>query len=402
MEKTGVPKKNPYVFGVRGINENDSKYLRACNLLRKFSEDCGAECPERLRGTKLRKHIATKCITLNLEQEEVSDLANFMGHAEKIHKDKYRQPLLSREILRISKLLEVVQGEVSDENESDNEESQTDNFQAIEQRNKLSKEDEQTCSLDNYCRKYSARKRSNSVIYVSNPGEIDIPIGEFVGDMTDELEKEGPGSYITGFVSEEPKNYSYTFWSTKDREHKTVCKVKKISLNYSSEQLVNSDTIKDCELLYIINKQFRQTQTHEGVTLECNKKYEPRQIKNVLGSRRNDISAQSLKASELWYSFAKLQLIENMRVADRYFLGPNSMYCSQMSDSLMEKRIASKFSVKLGGGGGKGVATAEHLFNVFMESFRKKKMPISNIVGFVSDGYNTIPSLAVLGMNVQE
>ncbi|KAG5861145.1 hypothetical protein JTB14_020428 [Gonioctena quinquepunctata] len=35
----------------------------------------------------------------------------------------------------------------------------------------------------------------------------------------------------------------------------------------------------------------------------------------VLGSRRNDNIAQSLKASELWHSFTKLQLTENMRVA---------------------------------------------------------------------------------------
>ncbi|KAG5879162.1 hypothetical protein JTB14_029964 [Gonioctena quinquepunctata] len=35
----------------------------------------------------------------------------------------------------------------------------------------------------------------------------------------------------------------------------------------------------------------------------------------VLGGRRFDIIAQSLKASELWHSFTRLQLTENMRVA---------------------------------------------------------------------------------------
>lgn len=34
-ENTGVPEKNPYVFGIKGINKDDSKYLRACILLRK-------------------------------------------------------------------------------------------------------------------------------------------------------------------------------------------------------------------------------------------------------------------------------------------------------------------------------------------------------------------------------
>ncbi|KAG5875998.1 hypothetical protein JTB14_026203 [Gonioctena quinquepunctata] len=42
---------------------------------------------------------------------------------------------------------------------------------------------------------------TDSVIYVSKPGEFDIPTGEFVGDMTNELEKEGTDSYITEFVS---------------------------------------------------------------------------------------------------------------------------------------------------------------------------------------------------------
>ncbi|KAG5865699.1 hypothetical protein JTB14_014529 [Gonioctena quinquepunctata] len=80
---------------------------------------------------------------------------------------------------------------------------------------------------------------TDSVIYVSKPREFDIPTGEFVGDMTDEFEKEGLDSYITEFVSGGPKNYSYTLWSTKDREHKTVCKVKGIFLNHSASQLIN-------------------------------------------------------------------------------------------------------------------------------------------------------------------
>ncbi|KAG5863506.1 hypothetical protein JTB14_015988 [Gonioctena quinquepunctata] len=46
---------------------------------------------------------------------------------------------------------------------------------------------------------------TDSVIYFSKPGEFDIPTGEFVDDMTDELEKEGLDSYITEFVSGGPK-----------------------------------------------------------------------------------------------------------------------------------------------------------------------------------------------------
>lgn len=55
-------------------------------------------------------HVATYCIQLNLNDIEVSDLATFMGHSEKIHKNHYRQPLVTRDILKVSQYLEAVQG----------------------------------------------------------------------------------------------------------------------------------------------------------------------------------------------------------------------------------------------------------------------------------------------------
>lgn len=78
--------KKPYLFGIPGIIKGDYRYLRACDLMRKYSMECGALNPDRLRGTNLRKHIATMCTNLNLKDYEVFDLANFMGHADKIHK----------------------------------------------------------------------------------------------------------------------------------------------------------------------------------------------------------------------------------------------------------------------------------------------------------------------------
>lgn len=118
-EDARVNPRNPYVFGVVGPS---NKFLRACTLIRKYSIECGAEHPERLRGTNLRKHIATTCIKLNLQDDQVRDLANFMGHNEKIHKDIYKQPIASRDILRMSKLLEMAQGK-NNECESSSDES---------------------------------------------------------------------------------------------------------------------------------------------------------------------------------------------------------------------------------------------------------------------------------------
>ncbi|KAJ8941198.1 hypothetical protein NQ318_002813 [Aromia moschata] len=51
-------------------------------------------------------------------------------------------------------------------------------------------------------------------------------MGEFLGEITDELESYGPGSYITEFVSGGPKKYAYRVFSTRDKEERVVCKVK--------------------------------------------------------------------------------------------------------------------------------------------------------------------------------
>ncbi|XP_066596013.1 uncharacterized protein [Prorops nasuta] len=113
-----VHPKNPYLFGVPGTLKGDYKYLRAYFILKKFSEECGASNPEALRGTNLRKHLATTCSSLNLTDDELTDLAAFMGHADKIHKEHYRQPVLSKEILQISKILEIVHGnDINDESD---------------------------------------------------------------------------------------------------------------------------------------------------------------------------------------------------------------------------------------------------------------------------------------------
>ena len=47
---------------------------------------------------------------------------------------------------------------------------------------------------------------TDSVIYRWKPGKADIPLGNSLGDMTNELDD---GDYITEFVSGGPKNYGY-------------------------------------------------------------------------------------------------------------------------------------------------------------------------------------------------
>ncbi|CAH1104349.1 unnamed protein product [Psylliodes chrysocephalus] len=144
---------------------------------------------------------------------------------------------------------------------------------------------------------------TDSVIYVSRPGALDIPTGEFIGDMTDELEKEGSGSYITEFVSGGPKNYAYKVWSTKDQDFKITCKVKGISLNHSTSQQINFNSIKEmvlnpCEPIQIISKEIRRTKEHNIVTKDNVKKYKPNSLKRKFLPDHNSVPFGYKKSKE--------------------------------------------------------------------------------------------------------
>ena len=47
---------------------------------------------------------------------------------------------------------------------------------------------------------------TDSVIFLSKPGESEPPTGNYLGDLTNELDH---GDYITTFISGGPKNYCY-------------------------------------------------------------------------------------------------------------------------------------------------------------------------------------------------
>ncbi|KYN34029.1 hypothetical protein ALC56_11642 [Trachymyrmex septentrionalis] len=105
--KTKTKLENSYLFGIPGYHKHRYKYLKAYDLMQKYSSKCGAEKSFTLRGIKLRKHIATKCITLNLSESEVTELANFMDHDKTKHKSHYRQSIPEIDISRFSQLLNI-------------------------------------------------------------------------------------------------------------------------------------------------------------------------------------------------------------------------------------------------------------------------------------------------------
>ncbi|XP_041485956.1 uncharacterized protein LOC121432163 [Lytechinus variegatus] len=79
---------------------------------------------------------------------------------------------------------------------------------------------------------------TDSIIYIERahvPDEWCPPLGDYLGDLTDELD----GKYIRSFISGGPKNYAY-----KLNTGETTCKVKGITLNYRNSQVINFDTMK--------------------------------------------------------------------------------------------------------------------------------------------------------------
>lgn len=120
-KEADVPDTNPYVFGIPNKG-NRMRTLDACVFIQKFSEQCGAKKPHLLRGTHLRKHIATHSIALQVGEQDREDLAQFMGHHEKIHRGHYRMSLAAREITGVTKFLVSAMGcdgESDDEDTSD-------------------------------------------------------------------------------------------------------------------------------------------------------------------------------------------------------------------------------------------------------------------------------------------
>ncbi|KAF2894175.1 hypothetical protein ILUMI_11998 [Ignelater luminosus] len=119
---------------------------------------------------------------------------------------------------------------------------------------------------------------TDSVIYILKNGFEDLPVGHFLGDLTDELEEEyGTGSYITQFASGGPKNYGFNVFSTKTGKIHSKCKVKGITLNHKNSEKVNFDTLlriatnKEDEAIIVECTSIRPTKDYEVITQKGSK-----------------------------------------------------------------------------------------------------------------------------------
>lgn len=73
--------------------------------MRLYASECGAENPELLRSTLLRKHVETLSHILNLKNNELDQVADFLGHDIRVHREYYRLPEATTQLAKISKLL---------------------------------------------------------------------------------------------------------------------------------------------------------------------------------------------------------------------------------------------------------------------------------------------------------
>ena len=90
----------------------------------------------------------------------------------------------------------------------------------------------------------------DSVCFVAKPGYPEPELGQYLGDLTDQLADDyGPDSFCTEFVSAGPKNYAYRVAVGGDLKNiKTVIKVRGISINSSCVDTVTFDNLKDMVL----------------------------------------------------------------------------------------------------------------------------------------------------------
>ena len=85
---------------------------------------------------------------------------------------------------------------------------------------------------------------TDSVVYVHEPGKPDPPLGDYLGDLTDELN----GGYITTFMSGGPKNYGYV-----TNTDEAILKIRGISLTYDATLTLNIGTMRDLVDSYVVD-----------------------------------------------------------------------------------------------------------------------------------------------------
>ncbi len=117
----------------------------------------------------------------------------------------------------------------------------------------------------------------DSIIFSSTSHDTYFPpVGDFLGDLTDELQEFASGAFISEFVSCGPKQYSFRVKDGSGKVVKTVTKSKGFSLDYTAGAHINFKRMKRQVFAYVREKkieevtvyhpQIRRLNNHQIVT----------------------------------------------------------------------------------------------------------------------------------------
>lgn len=81
-----------------------TSHYRGSDCIRSFAKCCGADVPYSLTSTKLRKQAATLSTVLNPRDTDSDQLANFLGRDVRIHREYYRLPVKTLQLVKVSRV----------------------------------------------------------------------------------------------------------------------------------------------------------------------------------------------------------------------------------------------------------------------------------------------------------
>ncbi|WAR07908.1 hypothetical protein MAR_017866 [Mya arenaria] len=133
---------------------------------------------------------------------------------------------------------------------------------------------------------------TDSAVFTSSQGQWEPPLGDNLGEMTDEV----PENNITAFVTGGPKNYAYSLIKPTKNGHLSICKVRGITLNFKNSIDINFQTVKDMvtgksdvEHITVVDehKIVRNPSTGHVITKRENKDYKIVFDKRIIGEEYN-------------------------------------------------------------------------------------------------------------------
>ena len=117
---------------------------------------------------------------------------------------------------------------------------------------------------------------TDSIVFVSKPGQPEPPVGPTLGNLTDKLADHKVGIYITSFVSGGPKFYAFEYRKP-DSCVDNVCKLKGIRLHRNqNSRKINYQSIRKIILeesgpIEVTISAERRTVFHDVLTVTENK-----------------------------------------------------------------------------------------------------------------------------------